>query len=90
MSHRSRADEPVLVLRRGFGSRDWFEAACRVAQIHPHVLLESGAPHTLIALAGAGYGIAIVPSPVLVARRNYPGQRMIGRAPPLPRPKTLP
>jgi DNA-binding transcriptional LysR family regulator len=60
------ADEPVLILRRGFGSREWFEAACRIADVRPRVLLESGAPHTLLALARVGYGIAVVPSPVQV------------------------
>ena len=55
-------DAPLLVLRRDFGSREWFDAACLVAHIRPRVLLESGAPPTLMALAQAGYGIAIVPS----------------------------
>src|SRR5262249_20413908 len=50
------ADEPLLLLRPEFASRDWFETACRVARIRPRVLLESGAPHTSIALAAAGYG----------------------------------
>ena len=56
------ADEPLLLLRRDFGSRDWFDAACQVAHIRPRVLLESAAPHTLVALAATNYGIAIVPS----------------------------
>ena len=56
------ADEPLLLLRREFGSREWFDAACQVDNIRPHVLLESAAPHTLIALAATGYGIAIIPS----------------------------
>ena len=56
------ADAPLLLLRREFGSRDWFEAACHMADIRPRVLLESGAPHTLVALAATGYGIAILPS----------------------------
>jgi LysR family transcriptional regulator, cyn operon transcriptional activator len=55
-------DVPLLLTRRDFGSRQWFDAACQVAHIRPQVLLESGAPATLIALAQAGYGIAIVPS----------------------------
>ena len=60
------SDEPLLLLRREFGSRHWFEAACQVAGIRPRVLLESGAPQTLIALAASGYGIAILPSNVRV------------------------
>jgi len=56
------ADEPLLVLRRGFASRDWFDAACSVAHVRQRVLLESSAPHTLVALAATGYGVAIIPS----------------------------
>jgi LysR family transcriptional regulator, cyn operon transcriptional activator len=64
------ADEPVLILRRSFRSREWFEAACRIADVRPRVLLESAAPHTLLALAQIGYGIAIVPSSVKVDVRG--------------------
>jgi LysR family cyn operon transcriptional activator len=60
------AEEPLLLLRSEFASRDWFETACRVARVRPRVLLESGAPHTSIALAAAGYGIAVVPSTVVI------------------------
>ena len=62
------ADESLLLLRRDFGSREWFDTACSVAHIRPPVLLESAAPHTLIALAATGYGIAIVPSNAQVPR----------------------
>jgi LysR family cyn operon transcriptional activator len=55
-------DEPLLLLGRGFGSHQWFEAACRVAQMRPRILLESSAPHTLLSLVSAGYGLAIMPS----------------------------
>jgi LysR family cyn operon transcriptional activator len=58
----------LLLLRRDFGSRLWFDAACQAANIRPGVLLESGAPHTLIALARAGYGVAVLPSSVPIPR----------------------
>ena len=58
----------LLLLRRDFGSRLWFDAACQVANIRPDVLLESGAPHTLIALARAGYGVAVLPSSAPIPR----------------------
>jgi LysR family cyn operon transcriptional activator len=54
--------EALLLLRPGFGSRGWFDAVCRVLHARPRVLLESGAPGTLIALAREGHGIALVPS----------------------------
>jgi DNA-binding transcriptional LysR family regulator len=58
------ADKPLLLLNRTFGSREWFDSACNAARIRPRVLLESAAPHTLVALAGMDYGIAVVPSNV--------------------------
>jgi len=58
------ADKPLLLLNRTFGSREWFDSACNLARIRPRVLLESAAPHTLVALAGMDYGIAVVPSNV--------------------------
>jgi LysR family cyn operon transcriptional activator len=62
------ADEPLMLLRGGFASRDWFDTACRVVHMRPRVLLESAAPHTVLALAGDGYGVAIIPSTVAVPR----------------------
>src|SRR4051794_29439641 len=60
------ADKPLLLLHRTFGSREWFDHACNAARIRPRVLLESAAPHTLMALTAMGYGVAVVPSTVLV------------------------
>lgn len=62
------ADEPLLMLQRSFASRGWFDAACHNADINPPILLESGAPATLMALAGSGDGAAIVPSNVSIPR----------------------
>ena len=58
------ASEPLLLLSRDFGSRQLFDAACRIAQLQPRVVLESREPHSLIALAEAGQGVAVVPSTV--------------------------
>jgi DNA-binding transcriptional LysR family regulator len=73
------ADEPLLLLRRDFASRGWFDAACHIAHIRPRVILESAAPHTLIALAGTGYGVAIVPSNVHVPRRSVHAMALLHR-----------
>ena len=73
LSHRKTlevtdlADDPVLV-GSGFASRMWFEASCENAHFKPHVVLESAVPHTLIALARTGYGIAVLPSSVSMGR----------------------
>jgi LysR family cyn operon transcriptional activator len=60
----SLAGQPLLLLRRGFGSREWFETACQAANVRPTILLESGAHNAVLRLAAAGYGIGILPSAV--------------------------
>ncbi len=56
--------EPLLLLRRNFGSRAWFDTACAAANVRPNVLLESSAHNALIDLSAAGYGIGVLPSAV--------------------------
>ncbi len=56
------AQEPFLLLRPSFGTRQMFDAACEIARFRPRVVLESGDPHSLVALAEAGHGVAVVPS----------------------------
>jgi len=51
-----------LLLPSGYSVRRLFDAACRLAKVHPKILLESRASHTLLALAETGQGVAIVPS----------------------------
>jgi DNA-binding transcriptional LysR family regulator len=58
----SLASYPLLLLDSGYSVRRLFNAACRVAGVAPNTLLESRAPHTLLALAEAGQGVAIIPS----------------------------
>ena len=60
------ASEPVLLMQRDYGSRAWFDAACEIAQVRPHVLLESITAHTLIELAAVNYGVAVVPSTTMI------------------------
>src|SRR5258707_1238854 len=52
------ANESLLLLRRDFASRGWFDTACHVARIKPRVILESAAPHTLLTLARTGNDVA--------------------------------
>jgi LysR family transcriptional regulator, cyn operon transcriptional activator len=79
------ADEPLLRLTPGFASHGWFEAACQIAHIRPRVLLESVAPQTLIALAQAGHGIAVVPSPVRIPRTGVRVAVVVHRGVPIGR-----
>jgi LysR family nitrogen assimilation transcriptional regulator len=53
---------PLLLMDGGFGFRRAFDAASRMAGLKPIVMFESRNPHTLLALAEAGHGVAIVPS----------------------------
>ncbi len=53
---------PLLLMDRGFGFRRAFDAASRMAGLQPTIMFESRNPHTLLALAEAGHGVAIVPS----------------------------
>jgi len=59
---RDLAAYPLLLLDPGYSVRRLFDAACRLADVRPNILLESRAPHTLLALAEIGRGVAIIPS----------------------------
>ena len=52
-----------------------FDAACRLAGLKPNILLESRAPHTLLAMAEAGHGVAIIPSAL---RTHHYKLRIVG------------
>jgi LysR family nitrogen assimilation transcriptional regulator len=56
------APYPLLLLDPSFVVRKSFDAACRLANLKPNIFLESHTPHTLLALAEAGHGVAIIPS----------------------------
>jgi LysR family transcriptional regulator, nitrogen assimilation regulatory protein len=56
------ASYPLLLVDTGYSIRRLFDAACRLADVHPNVLLESRAAHVLLALAEVGQGVAIIPS----------------------------
>jgi len=53
---------PLLLLDTSFVFRRAFDAACRLAQLKPDIFIESHTPQTLLALAEAGHGIAVIPS----------------------------
>jgi LysR family transcriptional regulator, nitrogen assimilation regulatory protein len=59
---RDLASYPLLLLDSGYSVRRLLDAACRLADVRPNVLLESRAPHTLLALAEIGHGVAVIPS----------------------------
>jgi len=65
------AGEPLLLLRKGFLTRQLFDGACQLAQLAPRVILESSSPHCLLSLVEGGHGIAIIPSTVRMAVHRY-------------------
>lgn len=62
------APHPLLVLDTSFVSRRTFDATCRLAGVTPNVVFESRTPHTLLAMAEQGHGVAVVPSAVQTDR----------------------
>jgi DNA-binding transcriptional LysR family regulator len=74
---------PLLLPTSGFATRQLLEAACRLVRLEPTVFIESSAPHSLLALAAAGHGVAVIPSTVRVedadlsiARVGYEGKAL--------------
>ena len=64
------ATVPLLLLASDFMVRRAFDAACRLAGITPNIRLASRAPHTVLALAEASHGVAIIPSQLKADRYN--------------------
>lgn len=83
------AGVPLLLMDGGFGFRRAFDAASRMAGLKPTIIFESRNPHTLLALAEAGHGVAIVPSQLQCHRYQL---RIVGltyRGRPLREPLTI-
>jgi DNA-binding transcriptional LysR family regulator len=56
------ASYPLLLPDSSFAVRKTFDAVCSLARLKPNILIESRAPHTLLAFAEAGHGVAVIPS----------------------------
>src|SRR6476661_3259611 len=74
---------PLLLPDPGYSIRRLFDAACRLADVEPNILLESRAPHTLLALAEVGQGVAIIPSVLRTDRYGLKIARVAHRRRPL-------
>lgn len=77
------APYPLLLLNSGYGLRRAFDAACRLAGLTPKIRLETRSPHTLLALAEARHGVAIIATTFQAKRYNlkiapitYQGRRL--------------
>jgi DNA-binding transcriptional LysR family regulator len=74
---------PVLLTDRGQAARATFDAVCRVAHVTPTVRFEGSAPHTLAALAEAGYGVAVVPGTLQIKSKRLQTLRLQYKAEPV-------
>jgi len=79
----SLAAHPLLLPDSGYSVRRLFNAACRLADVEPNILLESRAPHTLLALAESGQGVAVIPSVLRTDRYRLKIARITHRRKPL-------
>jgi LysR family transcriptional regulator, nitrogen assimilation regulatory protein len=77
------AGHPLLLLEPGYSVRLQFNAACRLAHVKPTIVFESRAPHTLLALAESGRGVAIIPSLLRTDRYALTIYRVTHRGAPL-------
>lgn len=59
---RALGDERLIALPRGTGGRTALEEGFAAAGLSPRVAFESGDPRVLMALAGRGLGVAILPA----------------------------
>jgi DNA-binding transcriptional LysR family regulator len=80
------AGYPLLLLDGGYGLRRAFDAACRLAGLKPNIRLQSRSPHTLLALAEAGHGVAVVASTFRTHRYDLKIVRLTYRGRPLREP----
>jgi DNA-binding transcriptional LysR family regulator len=76
---RKLTDHPLLLPNKTYATRNLFDAACRLAGLRPIVHVESGSASTLLALAGAGLGVAVVPSILRTEGRNLRIARVMHR-----------
>lgn len=83
------ASYPLLLQDPGFVLRKTFDAVCRLARLTPNILIESRAPHTLLALAEAGLGVAVIPSTVRTHRFTLRIVRITYKGKPLRDPQAL-
>jgi DNA-binding transcriptional LysR family regulator len=56
------APYPLLLLEQSYLFRHTFDAACGLAGFKPNIFIESQTAHSLLSLAAARHGVAVVPS----------------------------
>ncbi len=80
---------PLLLLTSSFEVRKSFDGACRLAGFTPRIFMESSSSHTLLTLAEAGHGVAILPSVLPTHRYRLRIARVTHSGIPLQEPLTV-
>jgi DNA-binding transcriptional LysR family regulator len=83
------APYPLLLLDGSFVFRRNFDAACRLAGFEPSIKYESRTPHTLLAMAERGHGVAVIPSALRTDRHVLRIVRLAYRGKPLREPLAM-
>lgn len=83
------ATYPLLLLEPTYLFRNTFDAACRLAGFKPNIFLESRTAHSLLSLAQARHGVAVVPSVAPTAHYNLEIRRIQHRGKVLREPQCI-
>jgi DNA-binding transcriptional LysR family regulator len=83
------ASYPLLVLDTSYVFRRSFDAACHLAGLKPIIAYESRTPHTLLAMAESGHGVAIIPSAMRTDRHPLHISAVTYRGKPLREPLAM-
>jgi DNA-binding transcriptional LysR family regulator len=86
---RRLAAYPLLTMDSSFTLSKAFSSACHLAGLKPNIQTESRSPHTLLALAEAGHGVAIIPSFVRFNRYNLKALPITYRGKPIREPRSI-
>ena len=62
------ASYPLLLMNKGFVTRQLFDGACQSLHVDPKIMLESNSAQALLSLAENGQGVAILPSTVTLGQ----------------------
>jgi DNA-binding transcriptional LysR family regulator len=77
---------PLLLPDPSFAVRRTFDAVCSLARLKPNILIESRAPHTLLAFAEGRHGVAVIPSGLRTHRYALRTVRITYKSKPLREP----
>jgi DNA-binding transcriptional LysR family regulator len=86
---RRLAPYPLLTMDSAFTLSKAFDSACHLAGLKANIQTESRSPHTLLALAEAGHGVAIIPSFVRFNRYTLKALPITYQGKPIREPRSI-